>query len=121
MTYIMDSLWNNHQFEMMFGKGIGKVKMSDNYILRRFILNFIIKDERLRLALLDYLKRYHPNDQETYTMVTLNFTMHREIAKMLEEAAFQQLKVLGKKNIGILMIINIHCSLNYLFIIFFFY
>ena len=25
MTYIMDFLWNNHQFEMLFGKGIGKV------------------------------------------------------------------------------------------------
>ncbi len=27
MTYIMDFLWNNHQFEMLFGKGIGKVKL----------------------------------------------------------------------------------------------
>jgi hypothetical protein len=26
MTYIMDFLWNNHQFEMLFGKGIEKVK-----------------------------------------------------------------------------------------------
>jgi hypothetical protein len=25
MTYIMDYLWNNHQFEMLFGKGICKV------------------------------------------------------------------------------------------------
>lgn len=25
MTYIMDYLWNNHQFEMLFGKGTGKV------------------------------------------------------------------------------------------------
>lgn len=49
---------------------------------------------------MDYLKRYHPNDHETYTMVTLNFTMHREIAKMLEEAAYQQLKVLETKVIG---------------------
>ncbi len=52
------------------------------------------------MALLDYLKRYHPNDHETYTMVTLNFTMHREIAKMLEEAAYQQLKLLENKQIG---------------------
>lgn len=66
---------------MLFGKGIGK-------------------DDKLRLALLDYLKRYHPNDHETYTMVTLNFTMHREIASMLEEAAYQQLKLLENKQIG---------------------
>ena len=80
MTYIMDFLWSNHQFEMLFGKGIGK-------------------NDKLRLALLDYLKRNHPNDHETYTMVTLNFTMHREIAIMLEEAAFQQLKLLENKQI----------------------
>lgn len=54
----------------------------------------------MRLALLDYLKRYHPNDHETYTMVTLNFTMHREIAIMLEEAAYQQLKLLESKTIA---------------------
>lgn len=66
---------------MLFGKGIGK-------------------DDKLRLALLDYLKRYHPNDHETYTMVTLNFTMHREIASMLEDAAYQQLKLLENKQIG---------------------
>ena len=51
------------------------------------------------MALLDYIKRYHPNDHETYTMVTLNFTMHREIATMLEEAAYQQLKLLENKEL----------------------
>ena len=60
---------------------------------------FEIKEDKLRLALLDYLKRYHPNDHETYTMVTLNFTMHREIATMLEEAAYQQLKLLENKQL----------------------
>ena len=59
------------------------------------------QEDKLRLALLEYLKRYHPNDHETYTMVTLNFTMHREIANMLQDAAYQQLKVLEKKQIGI--------------------
>ena len=49
---------------------------------------------------MNYLKRYHPNDNETYTMVTLNFTMHREIATMLEEAAYQQLKLLENKPLG---------------------
>ena len=85
MTYVMDYLWNNHQFEMLFGKGL--IKGTG-------------KEDKLRLALLDYLKRYHPNDNETYTMVTLNFTMHREIATMLEEAAYQQLKILENKKLG---------------------
>jgi spatacsin len=51
------------------------------------------------MALLDYLKRNHPNDKETYTMVTLNFTMHREIAAMLESTAYSQLKKLEAKKI----------------------
>ena len=54
----------------------------------------------MRLALLNYLKRYHPNDHETYTMITLHFTMHREIAKMLEEAAYEQLKLFEHKKFG---------------------
>ena len=58
------------------------------------------KDEKLKLALMNYLKRYHPNDHETYTMVTLNFTMHREIATMLEEAAYERLKILENKPLG---------------------
>jgi hypothetical protein len=33
-------------------------------------------------------------------MVTLNFTMHREIAAMLEEAAYQQLKLLENRQLG---------------------
>jgi len=41
-------------------------------------------------------------------MVTLNFTMHREIAAMLEEAAYQQLKLLENKQLG----------LSYLFLLF---
>jgi hypothetical protein len=45
-------------------------------------------------------------------MVTLNFTMHREIATMLEEAAFRQLKLLENKKLGI-------SFLNNLFILFF--
>ncbi len=34
MTYIMDYLWNNHQFEMLFGKRIGKVKKEVFFIFK---------------------------------------------------------------------------------------
>lgn len=37
MTYIMDYLWNNHQFEMLFGKGIGKVKNNRAIFLFTFL------------------------------------------------------------------------------------
>jgi spatacsin len=84
MTYIMDYLYNNNQCEMLVDKNM--IKGTG-------------KDGKLKLALLDYLKRNHPDDHATYTMVTLNFTMHREIATMLEEAAYQQLRILENKKL----------------------
>lgn len=45
------------------------------------------QDKRLRLALLDYLERYHKEDTETYTMVALHFAMYRQIAVMLQAKA----------------------------------
>ncbi|RNA30862.1 spatacsin [Brachionus plicatilis] len=86
MTYIMDYLWNNQHFDMLIGKG---------------------KDNKLRLALLNYLKRHHPNDHNTYTMITLHFTMHREIAKMLEDAAYEQLKLLEDKTLEFIAILKL--------------
>ncbi len=50
-------------------------------------------------------------------MVTLNFTMHREIAQMLEEAAYQQLKLLEKKQIGTVAYINTHIDLFFFLIL----
>ncbi|KAI1296641.1 Spatacsin [Halotydeus destructor] len=64
MTYIFEILRENHEFEILLGKGISK-------------------DPRLRIALLDSLK----GDKEMYPLVALNFSMHREIAEMLESDA----------------------------------
>ncbi|XP_013406016.1 spatacsin isoform X2 [Lingula anatina] len=80
MTYVFDILWQHHQFELLFRKGMEKA------------VGFAIKEDKLRLAILEYLKRYHPTDNDTYTMVSLHFTMYREIAQMLEERARKQLK-----------------------------
>ncbi|XP_074651044.1 spatacsin-like [Tubulanus polymorphus] len=80
MTYVFDLLQQNHQFELLFRKGMEK-------------------ESKLRLAVLDYLKRSHQTDSDMYTMVSLHFTMYREIAQTLEEAALQQLKQFKKKNI----------------------
>ncbi|XP_021345955.1 spatacsin-like isoform X2 [Mizuhopecten yessoensis] len=68
MTYIFDSLKMNEHFELLLKKGIEK-------------------ENSLKIALLDYLKRYHPSDIDTYDMVAHNFLMHREIAQMLESRA----------------------------------
>ncbi|KAH9520163.1 hypothetical protein Btru_060150 [Bulinus truncatus] len=43
-----------------------------------------LMEDKLKVAILDYLKRYQPDDSEAYTMVALKFTMYRDIAAMLE-------------------------------------
>ncbi|XP_053405680.1 spatacsin-like isoform X2 [Mercenaria mercenaria] len=78
MTYIFDALQQNHQFELLLGKGKEK-------------------ETKLKTAILDYLKRYHPGDTDTYTMVALKFMMYREIAQLLEHNANKTLdKLKGK-------------------------
>lgn len=64
MSYIFDLLRDNHQFELLLKKGFHK-------------------SNQLRIALLDYLK----GDKDMYPLIALNFSMHREIAEMLEKSA----------------------------------
>ncbi|ESP01289.1 hypothetical protein LOTGIDRAFT_157467 [Lottia gigantea] len=80
MTYIFDALKLYHQFERLLKKGIEK-------------------EDKLKIAILDYLTRFHPSDNDTYTMVALNFMMYREIAQMLEEKGKDCLKSLKSKTI----------------------
>ena len=74
MSYIFNILKENHKFELILRKG--------NYKLNQ-----------LRVALLDYLK----GDKEMYPLIALNFSMHREIAEMLESMALKTLKSLNFK------------------------
>ncbi|XP_050400907.1 spatacsin [Patella vulgata] len=78
MTYIFDALKLHYQFEMLLRKGIEK-------------------EDKLKIAILDYLTRFHPADNDSYTMVALNFMMYREIANMLEERGKRCLKSLQQK------------------------
>ncbi|XP_071954480.1 spatacsin-like isoform X2 [Antedon mediterranea] len=55
------------------------------------------KDGKLKIALLDYLKRCKPPDPETYNMVSFKFRMHREIGEMLEKDAMKSLKALADR------------------------
>lgn len=69
MTYIFDILKDNHQLELLLSKKV-------------------IKNLQLRIALIDFLKR----DRDMYQMIALNFSMHREIAELLETQAKESLK-----------------------------
>ena len=59
------------------------------------------------MAILDYLKRYQPDDSEAYTMVALKFSMFRDIANMLETCGQRALKHLKDKSLG-----ELFCSLR---------
>ena len=52
------------------------------------------------MAILDYIQRCHPSDTDTYKMVSLYFTMYREIAAMLEDNANRQIQQLKAKSLG---------------------
>lgn len=69
MAYVFDILKENHQLELLLSKKV-------------------IKNLQLRIALIDFLKR----DREMYQMIALNFSMHREIAELLENQAKASLK-----------------------------
>ena len=56
--------------------------------------------EQLRVALLDYLRKYHRHDNEKMQMVALKFGMYRELAQAREEQAGKELEKLKLKNIS---------------------
>ncbi|KAK3606037.1 hypothetical protein CHS0354_025081 [Potamilus streckersoni] len=80
MIFIFDILKQNHQFELLLKRGLER-------------------ETKLKMAILDYLKFYHPGDRETYEMVALNFLMYREIGQKLEENAYKHLNELKKKSL----------------------
>mgnify|MGYP001029231326 FL=1 len=51
-----------------------------------------INDERLNAALFDYIKRYHPTDEHTFTSISMNLNMHHELAMMYRDAGEKLLK-----------------------------
>lgn len=80
MSYVFDILKDNHQLELLLSKKV-------------------IKNLQLRIALIDFLKR----DREMYQMIALNFSMHREIAELLEnqaKATLRNLKITPSSNLS---------------------
>ncbi|XP_022104683.1 spatacsin-like isoform X2 [Acanthaster planci] len=77
MSYIFDVLRAHQQIELL-------LKRRD-------------KDDNLKVALLDYLKRCDPPDTEAYNFVAVKLEMNREIAELLEKDAHEQLKAVSKK------------------------
>jgi hypothetical protein len=68
MIYISDILFQSDHF----------------YLLLSTISN--MHDERLNTALLNYIKRHHPNDEHTFTSISMNLNRHHELAIMYRDA-----------------------------------
>ncbi|CAF0788900.1 unnamed protein product [Didymodactylos carnosus] len=80
MIYVLDILWNNDKFELLTTTTTSTT-MDDT--------------TRLSTSIFDYLKRYHPNDEHLFTLVSMNFTMYQDIACMYQDAAKKLLKTLN--------------------------
>ncbi|NXJ70598.1 SPTCS protein, partial [Rostratula benghalensis] len=78
MTYIFELLHEKHYFEVLMRK---KLDPSGT----------------LKAALLDYIKRCRPGDSEKYNMITLCFSMCREIGESHQAAACTQLKLIESR------------------------
>lgn len=68
MSYVFQILRENDQFEFLLSKGSKK-------------------DNGLKLALLDYLKKYCPDNKELYRIVALHFILFSEVAQLWEKEA----------------------------------
>lgn len=65
MEYVFQLLTENEQFEFLLSKGSKR-------------------DNSLKLALLDYIKKYCPDNHELYRIVALHFTLFSEVAHLWE-------------------------------------
>ncbi|XP_042895263.2 spatacsin-like [Parasteatoda tepidariorum] len=85
MMYVFDILKSHDKFSILFEKKMDNMP-------------------NLRLALLDYLKKYPPSENDNYFYTLANrFGMHREKAEILEMSVQKLLSQLCKKNSGALM------------------
>lgn len=68
MNYVFKILKEHDQFEFLLGKGLDKVP-------------------GLKMALLDFVKRYCPENKELLNIIALHFRLHYEIALTWENEA----------------------------------
>ena len=76
------------------------VYVSSDWHLHVTFVSVTAQEDKLKTAILDYLKRFHSEDRDTYSMVALYFSMYREIAQMLDESGHRNLALLKDKPLG---------------------
>lgn len=75
MNYVFQILKENDQFEFLLGRGFSR-------------------DNTLKIALLEYLKKYCPENKELYKMVALHFALFSEVALLWERESQHLIKTL---------------------------
>lgn len=75
MNYVLQILKENDQFEFLLGRGFSR-------------------DNTLKIALLEYLKKYCPENKELYKMVALHFALFSEVALLWERESQHLIKTL---------------------------
>ena len=54
----------------------------------------------MKLALLDFIRRYHPNDKEAFKTILIGFGMYRENAQHLEQTGHEEINNIKGKLTG---------------------
>ncbi|CAG9762324.1 unnamed protein product [Ceutorhynchus assimilis] len=75
LNFVFEILKENDQFEFLLSKGSKR-------------------DERLKLACIEYLKKYCPQDKKLYELVAIHFNMYSDVAMVWEREAQKFLKYL---------------------------
>ena len=60
----------------------------------------------MKNALLDYIKKNHPNDPEKIDMLSMRFGMHREVGEQFEETGERQIHAICGRFSGSFSIIS---------------
>ncbi|XP_069672308.1 spatacsin [Periplaneta americana] len=75
MNYIFQTLKENDQFESLLGRRSDKVP-------------------NLKVAVVDFLKRYYPQDRETFHVTCIHFQMYSEVGDMWESDGHEAVRAL---------------------------
>ena len=78
-----------------------QMNLSDvNKIFPNDNIYMILQEAQLKSALLDYIKKNHPDDAEKIDMLSRRFGMHREVGEQFEETGEKQIRAISTRFSG---------------------
>ena len=96
---------DHHHFELLVAKNVENVRIRlSQYRWRHVSLYYTcvvsFKENKLKIALLNYLDKHYRDDTEKHLLVAYRFNMHREVAVSLQTSADAQVTTLVKRGLG---------------------